>query len=331
MAVESQNGINLHSSISENFLDGNDSGTEWLEAKDTIKLPFADITTQEWCFDGIRVAHSEWMFHQMEKVEYNGNVKNEVVTLFFNLKGVVKTSHQGPNNIEAFELGNYQHNLFYSTSSSGSFESKENQLSTFMIQFKLPTFLRLTKDSNEVLNRFSENILEGKPLALADQNLILSGDMYQCINSLLNCKYEKGLRRMYYLSKCIELLVLQAEAYNTLKTSPDLIIKKSYDVECIYYAKEYLLEHIGDPPSLTQLSRICGLNEYKLKKGFKEIFGNTVFGFLSDKKLEKARIDLLNKDKFVSEIAYELGYSSPQHFSQAFKKKFGVSPSLVAK
>ncbi len=331
MIVNSKSGLNLHSTISEKFLDSNDMSDEWVEAKEVISSHFADISTQEWCFDGIRVAHSEWKFHRMEAIEYQGSVKNEVITLFFNLKGMVRTSHEGARNTETFELGNYQHNLFYSTTSNGSFESRENTLKTFMIQFSLPAFLRLTKNANDVLNRFTENILKGKPVALANQNLTLTGDMYQSINSLINCKYEKGLKRMFYLSKCIELLVLQAEAYNVTVSKPDLVIKKSYDTECIYFAKEYLLANIENPPSLTQLSKICGINEYKLKKGFKEVFGNTVFGFLSDKKLEMARTDLLNKDKPVSEIAYELGYSSPQHFSLAFKKKFGISPSLIGK
>lgn len=331
MSIESNNGLTLHSAISENFLEGDNVVLDWREEKNTISLPFADIDTKEWCFDGIRIAHSDWTFHQMEKVDYSGTVKNEVVTLFFNLNGVVRTSHQGPSQMENFELGNYQHNLFYSSSSNGSFESKKKRLSTFMIQFALPTFLRITKNSNEVLDRFSQKIIEGRPIALAKNNLLLTSEMYEAINSILQCKYDNGLKRIYYLSKSVELLVLQADAFDNIERNKHLVIKSSYDTECIYFAKEYLLQNIATPPSLTQLSKICGLNEFKLKKGFKEIFGQTVFGFLSDKRLELGRMDLLEKVKPISEIAYELGYSSPQHFSLAFKKKFGVSPNVIGK
>ena len=83
------------------------------------------------------------------------------------------------------------------------------------------------------------------------------------------------------------------------------------------------------PPSLSELARIIGINEYKLKRGFKEIFGNTVFGYLSDARLEIAKMDLLENKKTVSEIALELGYSSLPHFSNAFKNKFGVSPAKL--
>lgn len=331
MSIESSSGLTLHSSISENFLEAENVILDWREENNTISLPFADITTREWCFDGIRVAHSDWNFHQMEKISYSSTVKNEVVTLFFNLNGLVRTSHQGPSQMENFELGNYQHNLFYSSSSNGSFESKKKRLSTFMIQFALPAFLRITQNSNDILERFSEKIREGRPIALAKNNLLLTSEMFEAINSILHCKYDKGLKRMYFLSKCVELLVLQADSFDKLERDKNLVIKGSYDAECIYYAKEYLLKNIATPPSLTQLSKICGLNEFKLKKGFKEIFGQTVFGLLSDRRLELGRMELLEKQKPISEIAFELGYSSPQHFSSAFKKKFGVSPNAVTK
>jgi AraC-like DNA-binding protein len=83
------------------------------------------------------------------------------------------------------------------------------------------------------------------------------------------------------------------------------------------------------PPTLSELAKAVGINEYKLKKGFKETFGNTVFGYLADTRLELARIELFEKKKSVSQLAFELGYSSIQHFSNAFKKKFGVSPGRL--
>jgi len=72
-----------------------------------------------------------------------------------------------------------------------------------------------------------------------------------------------------------------------------------------------------------------GINEYKLKKGFKETFGTTVFGYLSDTRLDIAKNELLANRKTAGELALELGYSSLQHFSGAFKKKFGASPSKL--
>ncbi|WP_376779847.1 helix-turn-helix domain-containing protein [Sphingobacterium multivorum] len=74
---------------------------------------------------------------------------------------------------------------------------------------------------------------------------------------------------------------------------------------------------------------MAGLNEYKLKRGFKEVFHQTAFSYLSDLRLELAKNQLLEGKKPVTEIAFEMGYCSLQHFSTAFKKKFAVSPSQV--
>lgn len=134
---------------------------------------------------------------------------------------------------------------------------------------------------------------------------------------------------MYLLSKSIELLVMQAEACNAaLMPSPNYI-KTNYDKDCIMYAREYIMNNLETPPGLLELAKIIGINEYKLKRGFKEMFGNTVFGYLSDTRLEIAKNDLLENKKSISEIALELGYSSVQHFSKAFKKKFGSSPNKL--
>ena len=132
---------------------------------------------------------------------------------------------------------------------------------------------------------------------------------------------------MYLHSKTIEFLVLQAEACNKNRNSPAGYINTPAEKDCMIYARDYMITNMDNPPTLRMLAKVCGINEYKLKRGFKEIFGTTVFGYLSDRRLEMAREDLLTSKKTSAEIAAGLGYSSPQHFSTAFKKKFGVSPT----
>jgi AraC-like DNA-binding protein len=97
-------------------------------------------------------------------------------------------------------------------------------------------------------------------------------------------------------------------------------------VRKIKHAKEYLLAHEDRPPTIKELAKLAGLNEYQLKAGFKEIYGNTVYGYLLEHKLDHARM-LLDSRKFqVAQVAYQVGYTNPSHFIAAFKKKFGVTP-----
>lgn len=98
------------------------------------------------------------------------------------------------------------------------------------------------------------------------------------------------------------------------------------DRDKILLAREILLEHIGDPITIKELSRKVGINECYLKKGFKVMFGSTIFDFYQDQRMEHARFLLYEKGKNVSEVSALLGYSSISHFSTAFKKHTGLKP-----
>lgn len=88
---------------------------------------------------------------------------------------------------------------------------------------------------------------------------------------------------------------------------------------------------LHNPPTIIALSKLIGINEYKLKKGFKELFGTTIFGYIHQNRMTLAKSLLLDTTKSVKEVAYQIGYSSPQHFSNAFKKEFGVTPNSIRK
>ena len=136
---------------------------------------------------------------------------------------------------------------------------------------------------------------------------------------------------MFLQSKCVELLILQAQAYeDALGKTATSIIKTDFDKERILFARDYLIQNALQPPTLRELSKIAGINEFKLKKGFKEIFNSTVFGYLTDHKLGQARELLSFGNTSIKELADDLGYSSVQHFSTAFKKKFGISPGRAS-
>ncbi|RPD38715.1 helix-turn-helix domain-containing protein [Chitinophaga barathri] len=102
------------------------------------------------------------------------------------------------------------------------------------------------------------------------------------------------------------------------------------DAERLQAVKDYLrTEYLCPELSLGLICRRFGLNEFKLKRGFKQLFGNTVFGFVQEMKMKAARRMLVEKRLNVNEVADHLGYSSPNHFSAAFKKMFGYPPAKL--
>ena len=152
------------------------------------------------------------------------------------------------------------------------------------------------------------------------------------LNQLFNIQLNDHANRLFYQGKILELLALYF-SYRKPDTESCPFLNDQDTVRKIKNAKEYLLKNIDTPPSLKELARVGGLNEYQLKAGFKEIYGNTVFGYLLDHRLDNARV-LLDTQKYqVSEVAYQIGYTNPSHFIAAFRKKFGVTPKkyLMAK
>ncbi len=145
------------------------------------------------------------------------------------------------------------------------------------------------------------------------------------LNQLSMVNLSEASEKLYYQGKVLELLSLYfSERKADTENCP--FLNDEDTVRKIKNAKEYLLKNSESPPSLKELAKIAGLNEYQLKVGFKQIYGNTVYGFLLDHKLDNAQL-LLDTGKYkVNEVAYQIGYTNPSHFIAAFKKKLGVTP-----
>lgn len=128
----------------------------------------------------------------------------------------------------------------------------------------------------------------------------------------------------------LELLALRLEEVRqpNQRTVTKRALKPD-DLDRIHCAREILHQRIIDPPSLMELARLVGLNDYKLKVGFKQIFGTTVFGHLKRYRLERARQLLQERQISIAAAAESVGYSSQGHFAAAFRKQFGIYPREV--
>lgn len=149
--------------------------------------------------------------------------------------------------------------------------------------------------------------------------------LYVVLNQLFTIQISQTSEQLYYRAKTLELLSLY---FSTKRPNTEScpFLNDQETVRKIKHAKEHLLKNLESPPSLKALARFAGLNEYQLKVGFKEIYGNTVYGYLLDHKLDHSRA-LLDKGKYqVNEVAYQIGYTNPSHFIAAFRKKYGVTP-----
>ena len=98
------------------------------------------------------------------------------------------------------------------------------------------------------------------------------------------------------------------------------------DVNGIYEARDYLTQHYRNPPKIPELARMVGLNQTKLKAGFREVTKLTIYSYITKCRMERAADLLLNGNYGIAEVAYEVGYDYPANFTSAFKKFYGKLP-----
>ena len=146
------------------------------------------------------------------------------------------------------------------------------------------------------------------------------------LSQILETKVHESIQALYFKGKVYELLSLFFNKSGDANVEQCPFLVDEENVRKIRKAKEIILNKMTEPPTLQELSAEIGLNIKKLKEGFKQIYGDTVYGYLLDYKMNEARSMLNSKQYNINEISLKLGYSTSSHFITAFKKKFGTTP-----
>ena len=158
------------------------------------------------------------------------------------------------------------------------------------------------------------------------KDAIISPSMAIVLNQLINFNLHPSVKPLYFKAKAYELLSLyfNRPADANIEQCPFLIDEENVDK--IKKAKQIIIERMVEPPTLQELSDEVKLPLNRLKEGFKQIYGDSVFSFLFDYKMEVARQLLASGSHNVNEVGLKVGYSTSSHFIASFKKKFGTTP-----
>jgi len=153
-----------------------------------------------------------------------------------------------------------------------------------------------------------------------------SPSMAIVLNQLMNYNLHPSVKPLYFKGKAYELLSLyfNRPADADIEQCPFLVDEDN--VAKIKNAKQIMINRMAEPPTLQELSEEINLPLNKLKEGFKQIYGDSVFSFLFDYKMEVARQLLATGTYNVNEVGLKVGYSTASHFIAAFKRKFGTTP-----
>jgi AraC-like DNA-binding protein len=146
------------------------------------------------------------------------------------------------------------------------------------------------------------------------------------VESIRCCPFGGACRAMALTARCNDLLVEFLTALSSAAAaSRPLALTRTVD-EQVRAAAEFIAQQLEEPPTLAALARQVGVSETTLKRGFRQIFGTTVFGYLRARRMEHARTLLQSGEATVLEAAALVGYSNPSNFASAFRRQFGLNP-----
>ncbi len=152
--------------------------------------------------------------------------------------------------------------------------------------------------------------------------------MKRIIHELVHCPYEGDIKRIYLEGKVLELFAAYLhESLLEKREAAALQGLSRSDMASLHEAKLIVDANLANPPGLAALSRMVCLNEFKLKRGFKQMFGMPVHAYVINQRLETAVRLLERGERRITEAAFAAGFGKAGQFSEHFKRKYGVSPS----
>ncbi|NIF06116.1 helix-turn-helix transcriptional regulator [Chryseobacterium sp. Tr-659] len=168
-----------------------------------------------------------------------------------------------------------------------------------------------------------QNLLQNNRPFLFEQ--ILYPSLQDIVNEILSEPVEE-IFILFFLKIKAEELICRLLMELEKRDEKQLYALNIQDVKIIYIIKEQILEHLDTPPSIKELAIKAGMSPTKLKRLFKQIFGDSIFSYYQEFRIKEAAF-LLKEGKYsVSEVGYRLGFTNLSHFSKVFQDHIGVKP-----
>lgn len=184
---------------------------------------------------------------------------------------------------------------------------------------------KLPNQEGELFSEMLHQLVFPQDHYVEGPSFIMNPEMQSVVDQVFHTQYEGKAKMLFFKSQMTSLL---AHFFGQLSMLSDKTIPPD-ERDKLIQAKDILTENLENPPSLSELSRQIGLNTFKLKKNFKELFGVPVFKYLQNERLSKANELIRNQKMTVQEAAWHVGYDSLSSFSNAFATKFGYRPSEI--
>ncbi|WP_103070950.1 helix-turn-helix domain-containing protein [Aquimarina sediminis] len=250
--------------------------------------------------------------------------------IHFEIKGSSKYSPKNDKSV-AVNIPGGHYNFFYLPKVKGVLRYDTSIRNTLEIVFTKAYLKRVFGDSLKKISAgFGDALEKDIPFLMWEQSRPIPSQLYSIIQEIINCKFKEGIKKAYLESKITEILTIFFDCLKEKRESPisgKKISKEDYSK--IIIAEDILRKNLKDPPTISELSIITGINQFKLKQNFKLVFEKPIFSYLTQLRMENAKRLITEKEYTIAEASYEVGYKNPQHFTAAFKRKYNYLPSAL--
>ncbi len=178
-------------------------------------------------------------------------------------------------------------------------------------------------------DRLPEMILHQKEFNTINQHIPADAGILGILKNIMDCPFKGDMKLAFIREHIRALLTLQLFHFNPIVTGKKIRLDgkiNKRDEDILQDVKKYIDVNFLDPASLETLSKHFGINEFKLKHGFKSLFDTSPMRYLQYKRLEYSLFLLRETDQTIKKIADEIGYAHAANFTIAFSKTFGNSP-----
>lgn len=154
---------------------------------------------------------------------------------------------------------------------------------------------------------------------------LMNDDILRTVNELVKKEEPSSIKSFYYKMKAMQLLFYLFESLKKRDSVPDQKLNK-YDIEAVYQVRDKIISSLSVPRSIAELKQIAGMNELKLRKIFKQIFGMGIYDYYQLMRMKEAARLLREENLTVTETGYQMGFENLGHFSKVFEKHIGKKP-----
>lgn len=224
------------------------------------------------------------------------------------------------------------YNFFYLPIIKGNLNFRTQKRKTVEISFTTDYLEQLFHSNlKEAIPLLAEAIEKKTAFLMWDKSRAISPQLQKIITEITECSYSGVIKKAFLESKVVEIISYLFTIINENENKEESTELSSYDYSKIIELEMILKNRFKENHSLSSLAADIGLNTFKLKKYFKQIYGVSVFAYLTSIRMEYAKKLIVEKGFPIAIVSEEVGYKNPQHFTVAFKKTFGYLPSKLKK